>query len=87
MKALELATITDKTELLNYYALSDNIDENDKIENVKLIFLRSGAVESIQKEMQKYQEKALDALEKINTTSVIKTDLSDFLNQMMKREQ
>jgi geranylgeranyl diphosphate synthase, type II len=87
LKALELATITDKTELLNYYALSDNIDENDKIENVKLIFLRSGAVESIQKEMQKYQEKALDALEKINTTSVIKTDLSDFLNQMMKREQ
>jgi geranylgeranyl diphosphate synthase type II len=87
LKALELATITDKTELLNYYALSDNIDEKDKIESVKQIFLRSGAVDAIHAEMQNYQKKALDALEKIQTASEIKTELCDFLNQMMKRQQ
>ena len=62
LKALELSSIVDKTELLNYYALSDNVNENDKIENVKQIFLRSGAVNAIHTEMQNFQKSILSVL-------------------------
>lgn len=87
IKALNQATETDRKKLFDWYAipvLTEN--EAQKIQEVKEIFLASGAVDALEAEIEKYRTFALDAIFKINAATAKIEELTAFLEYILQRQ-
>ncbi|MGA9637479.1 polyprenyl synthetase family protein [Flavobacterium sp.] len=85
LKAKEHATANDKAELLALFA-SQLEDNTTKIEQVKTIFIRSGADTITQEAIETYTLKAFDTLNKMNIENGKKEILRSFGENLMKRK-
>jgi geranylgeranyl diphosphate synthase type II len=87
IKALTLANEFDRKKIYNWYTQHvDEADENKKIEEVKSIFLSSGAVDALEREIENYKNKALTAMSNIDADKLKKQELIDFLHFIMQRQ-
>lgn len=87
IKALALAAESDRKQLYDWYSNIIETDrEEQKIGEVKSIFLSSGAVDALEREIEKYRNKALDAISKVNADSSKKEELISFLHFIMQRQ-
>jgi len=87
IKALALAPESDRKKLFDWYSKQVEADaENIKIEEVKSIFLSSGAVDALEREIENYKNKALSAMSKISADEFKKQELVDFLHFIMQRQ-
>jgi len=85
LKALELSDQDNKLELQHLFSINP-IDNSDKIEAVKQIFISTKAVDETQKEIKKYTEKAFSVLEDLSIDSNKKKLLKRFGEQLMNRK-
>jgi len=85
LKALELSDQDNKLELQHLFSINP-IDNSDKIEAVKQIFISTKAVDETQKEIKKYTEKAFSVLEDLSIDSNKKELLKRFGEQLMNRK-
>jgi geranylgeranyl diphosphate synthase type II len=87
IKALALAVESDRKQLYDWYSnIIETEKEEQKIGEVKSIFLSSGAVDALEREIEKYRNKALDAISKVNADSSKKEELISFLHFIMQRQ-
>jgi geranylgeranyl diphosphate synthase type II len=87
IKALAMAPETDRKIIFDWYSKDvQTSDEDRKIEEVKSIFMSSGAVDALEREIENYKNKALSAMSGINAAAVKKQELIDFLHFIMKRQ-
>ncbi|MCP4438017.1 MAG: polyprenyl synthetase family protein [Aureispira sp.] len=87
LKALELVDATTRQELMTWMTTSTNsTKEEEKIEAVRAIFTASGVVEAINKEIQNYENKALEYLAQVDLPAKQKEPLKAFLSMIMQRE-
>jgi geranylgeranyl diphosphate synthase type II len=87
IKALALAVESDRKQLYDWYSnIIETEKEEQKIGEVKSIFLSSGAVDALEREIEKYRNKALDAISKVNADSSKKEELISFLYFIMQRQ-
>jgi geranylgeranyl diphosphate synthase type II len=85
LKALELASESDKNQLLHLYSLQPSNPES-KIETVKQIFDQYG-IKSVASEcISAYTNTALKALDALNIPVDKKAKLKDFAKELMQRE-
>ena len=84
LKAMEFASPNEKEELVHLFSihLEDNLD---KINSVKQIFYSSGAAQATQKAIQDFTLKAFETLEKMNVSLDKKAMLTNFGENLMKR--
>ena len=86
LKAIELASDEDKEKLMSLYT-TKNIDEEQKILEVKNIFKKLKVDEIAQKEIEEYYKKSLEYYEKIKGARPEKKQiLYDFANYVLKRK-
>jgi geranylgeranyl diphosphate synthase type II len=84
LKAIEFASVEEKSKLLQLFSVS--LDENEsKIEEVKSIFNNSGASSATQQAIQDYTLKAFATLDKMNISSDKKAMLQSFGENLMNR--
>lgn len=83
LKAFELADEKIKAELTQ---LLDLKDEKKKVEEVKNIYDRLGVKDDAQREMQRFYELGLSAFEQVNAPAEKKKQITDFTEQLMKRD-
>jgi geranylgeranyl diphosphate synthase type II len=82
-----MAPETDRKIIFDWYSKDvQTSDEDRKIEEVKSIFMSSGAVDALEREIENYKNKALSAMSGINAAAVKKQELIDFLHFIMKRQ-
>ena len=87
IKALALAVESDRKQLYDWYSnIIETEKEEQKIGEVKSIFLSSGAVDALEREIEKYRNKALDAISRVNADSSKKEELISFLHFIMQRQ-
>jgi geranylgeranyl diphosphate synthase, type II len=87
IKALNQATETDRKKLFDWYSIPVSTDnEAQKIQEVKEIFLASGAVDALEAEIEKYRTFALDAILKINAATAKIEELTAFLEYILQRQ-
>lgn len=84
IKALELADSEDKIKLLDLYSGAHNEDE--KISEVKAIFIKYGIPELLQDEIQRFTLKAFNDIESLSLDKLKKAVLKDFGMSLMKRK-
>ncbi len=85
LKALEMASDADKTELKDWFSKTE-VEEASKIERVKAIFKQSGVLDAAQKLQKEYQNKAFFYLNQISIDKARKERLISLANQMLNRE-
>ena len=84
LKAMEFASPNEKEELVHLFSIHPE-DNSDKINSVKQIFHSSGAAQATQKAIQDFTLKAFETLEKMNVSSDKKAMLTNFGENLMKR--
>lgn len=84
LKALEFASTNVRKELETLFSQKPENPEA-KIEKTKEIFLESGAVDFLKKEIENYTQTAFESLEKISTPEENKLLLKEFGKQLMER--
>lgn len=85
LRALELASITEKETLLHLYSIAPT-NPAEKIEAIKAVFEQSGAAASTQKEIEQYTNKAFTVLEAIELSQDKKELLLSFGENLMRRK-
>jgi geranylgeranyl diphosphate synthase type II len=85
LKAIEFATNEDKAQLLHLFSIHPD-DNTDKINQVKLIFDKSGASNATQMAIQDYSLKAFDVLQKLKIDNEKKAILKSFGENLMGRK-
>jgi geranylgeranyl diphosphate synthase type II len=85
IKALDLGNSNQKDELLKLYHTPQE-DLQLKINKAKLIFISTGSVDAIKKEIELYTQNAFNELEKIELEQEKKYILKSFGSYLMKRE-
>jgi len=85
LNALEVASEKEKTELKKLYNKKNG--EKDKIEKVKSIFYRLNIYETANKEIDKYFEKGVQYLDKVNASKENKEKLLEVARKMINREK
>lgn len=86
IKALELLSTKDKTQLLNWYKTTNGIDEAEKIRQVKQLFVKSGADTFVRRQIDLYTENALGIVSQMSISSQGKQRLIDFGKDLINRE-
>ncbi|MBO7180461.1 MAG: polyprenyl synthetase family protein, partial [Bacteroidales bacterium] len=86
LKALEIAPEETKKELQQIYNSAD-LDKETKIEKVRAIYESLDMQQVAQKAVLEYNEKALQALDKINVPQERKQALKDFADKIIKRNK
>ena len=84
LKAMEFASPNEKEELVHLFSIHPE-DNSDKINSVKQIFHSSGAAQATQKAIQDFTLKAFETLEKMNVSVDKKAMLTNFGENLMKR--
>jgi geranylgeranyl diphosphate synthase type II len=84
IKALEFSGESDKAKLKELYGVSVKNNE-DKIENVKRLFISSGSAEATKNAIQEYTNKAFEVLNTLNISEDNKELLRVFGNDLMNR--
>ena len=84
LKAMEFASPNEKEELVHLFSIHPE-DNLDKINSVKQIFYSSGAAQATQKAIQDFTLKAFETLEKMNVSLDKKAMLTNFGENLMKR--
>ena len=84
LKAMEFASPNEKEELVLLFSIHPE-DNSDKINSVKQIFHSSGAAQATQKAIQDFTLKAFETLEKMNVSLDKKAMLTNFGENLMKR--
>ena len=85
-KALMMGSDDQKVQLKQWFKTSEAFSTEDKISEVKDLFLATGAAEASQKLMQNYTQKAFNTLESLSLNQEASTVLIDFANQLMQRK-
>ena len=85
VKSMEIFTEKDKTKLTKLYS-SKHLDESQKIEVVKELFLKYNIPSIIEKEINYYTQLAFKKLDNLNISDHKKDFLFDFGNSLMKRK-
>jgi len=85
LKAMEFASVEDKTKLLDYFS-SQPEDASQKIEDVKKIFADTGAKASTKEAVEQYTEKAFSLLKMLNVSEDKKLILKQFGLGLMTRK-
>ena len=85
LKAKELASETDRKELIDLYSLNPK-DPATKIRVVKSIFERSGAVEETKTAIKRYTNKAFRELESLNSYKEAVKAFTEFGEKLMLRK-
>lgn len=85
IKALELATEKDKEHLLKLYQ-SNHTENTNKIENVKQLFVNTGAVDAIMSEINNYTALSFKHIKETSLSEKNKSVFIDFGEQLMNRE-
>jgi geranylgeranyl diphosphate synthase type II len=83
--ALEMSDSSDRDILKNHFESTPS-NPSEKIEQVKNIFLKSGAVEEIQQMMKMYTEKALAEVEQFSINQDKKKVFKTFALELMERK-
>lgn len=86
LKALEIAPEETKKELQQIYNSAD-LDKETKIAKVRAIYESLDMQQVAQKAVLEYNEKALQALDKINVSQERKQALKDFADKIIKRNK
>ena len=84
LKALAFSSSKEKEELEHLFSIHPE-DNSDKINSVKQIFHSSGAAQATQKAIQNFTLKAFETLEKMNISEDKKAMLTNFGENLMKR--
>ena len=84
LKAMEFASPNEKEELVHLFSIHPE-DNSDKINSVKQIFHSSGAAEATQKAIEDFTLKAFETLDKMNVSEDKKVMLTNFGENLMKR--
>ena len=84
LKAMEFASPNEKEELVHLFSFHPE-DNSDKINSVKRIFHSSGAAQTTQKAIEGFTLKAFETLEKMNVSLDKKAMLTNFGENLMKR--
>ncbi|AKA35200.1 MAG: polyprenyl synthetase family protein [Muricauda sp.] len=84
LKALEQSVEADRKTLTGLFAHQAH-DPASKIEAVKEIFKKSGAMEATDKEIEEYTQRAFDALDRITAEKADKKVFEDFGRNLMQR--
>jgi len=84
LKAMEFASPNEKEELVHLFSIHPE-DNSDKINSVKRIFHSTGAAQATQKAIQEFTLKAFETLEKMNVSLDKKAMLTNFGENLMKR--
>jgi geranylgeranyl diphosphate synthase type II len=84
LKAMEFASPNEKEELVHLFSIHPE-DNSDKINSVKRIFHSSGAAQATQKAIQDFTLKAFETLDKMNVSVDKKAMLTNFGENLMKR--
>ena len=84
LKAMEFASPNEKEELVHLFSIHPE-DNSDKINSVKQIFHSSGAAQATQKAIQNFTLKAFETLDKMNVSEDKKVMLTNFGENLMKR--
>ena len=85
VKSMEIFTEKDKTKLTKLYS-SKHLDESQKIEVVKELFLNYNIPSIIENEINYYTQLAFKKLDNLNISDHKKDFLFDFGNSLMKRK-
>ncbi len=85
IKALEFATPSQKSELVNLFAKSHS-HQAQKIETVKQLFVKTGAAQATQEAIVTYTQKAFEVLKKLPIKETDKTFLKQFGEMLLKRD-
>jgi len=85
LKSIEIGTKDQIIELKDLFSIKP-ANPKEKIETVKEIYIQSGAVEIIKKEIKKYTQYAYKLLESIEAPENKKEILKQFGNKLMNRE-
>ena len=84
LKALAFSSSKEKEELEHLFSIHPE-DNSDKINSIKQIFHSSGAAQATQKAIQDFTLKAFETLEKMNVSLDKKAMLTNFGENLMKR--
>jgi len=84
IKALELASVTDKKALVSLY--SEKQESEGKVEKVKILFLRYGIPNLIEEEISKYTFLAISNIDKLSLNMHKKEKLKSFSKSLMERK-
>ena len=84
LKAMEFASPNEKEELVHLFSIHPE-DNSDKINSVKQIFHSSGAAQATQKAIEDFTLKAFETLDKMNVSEDKKVMLTNFGENLMKR--
>ena len=84
LKAMEFASPNEKEELVHLFSIHPE-DNSDKITSVKQIFHSSGAAQATQKAIEDFTLKAFETLDKMNVSLDKKAMLTNFGENLMKR--
>lgn len=84
LKAMEFASPNEKEELVHLFSIHPE-DNSDKITSVKQIFHSSGAAQATQKAIEDFTLKAFETLDKMNVSGDKKVMLTNFGENLMKR--
>lgn len=85
IETLDLGTAQQKKELQKLMSVKNRISETEKIEHVKILYLKSGALEAVTKKREKYIALAFENLQKLNISSDKKEYLKAWANDLMQR--
>jgi geranylgeranyl diphosphate synthase type II len=85
--ALQNASAKDKKRLLELYSQENGIPENEKIENVTEIFIRTGVKEAVQNIINGYLRKGLELLESLDVPEQNLKPLVSVADKMIFREK
>ena len=86
IKALELATPSQKQELTNWLERKE-FDVEEKVEAVKGVYGEIGIYELTQEKMNAYYDRAFELLERFEGEEDGKLQLKSFLQKLMKRDR
>ncbi|WP_425389800.1 polyprenyl synthetase family protein [Ekhidna sp.] len=86
IKALELATSSQRKELEKWLSASD-FDVEEKVEAVKAIYEEIGIFDLTQQKMNGYYDEAFSLLNNLEARPEGKKQLQDFFDKLMKRER
>lgn len=84
LKTLELGSVNEQSSLVKTMSNASILDEQ-KVNNVKELFNKSGAAEATQKAVKDYTDKAFIILEYLNISKDKKELLQEFGKQLMNR--
>jgi geranylgeranyl diphosphate synthase type II len=85
LKALELGTDTDRSQLLHLYSIQPDNPES-KIETVKQIYDQYNIKSVASKCISRYTDNALKSLDELNISNDKKANLNNFAEELMQRK-